>query len=72
MSNVIKFPGTDETPDELFARMTGTMRDVVVIGISNEGALEYEAAGGLDFDQVLGRIEMAKAIWIAHLVGITE
>ncbi len=69
-SNVIKFPGSDDTPDDVFERWAGKFDRVIVIGLTKDGAsLEYDDAGFDDFGQVLGQIEMQKPFGSWNLWG---
>jgi hypothetical protein len=60
MSNVIRFPGTDETPDELLQRHVGQLAGAVIVGHTHEGHFIVDAAGLDTLAEMIGLIALGQ------------
>jgi hypothetical protein len=61
MTNVIKFPGQEETPDELLASLTGRMTQLAIVGIDHNGYFIADGAGFNSFTELIGMLALGQA-----------
>ena len=60
MSNVIRFPLNEETPDEMLARLSGAFSQVAIVGITTDGHFIADAAGNVTFAEVVGLLALGQ------------
>jgi hypothetical protein len=64
MTNVIKFPGGEETPDDLLASLTGRMVQIVVVGIDRNGYFIADGAGFSSYAELIGTLALGQASFL--------